>query len=208
VGLDAGPGDQPHHRRLPPAAIEVKDVNTNSTTAAPMRFVARRVAAVLRSLHREDSGQDLLEFALLTPFVLFFIFVVIDFGVALGESHAVNHAVREAARAGAVGNSETDIRQRAIDQSGGLLSGAGASCPIAAADDACIEVTWNDGPDSNGTAGDAGDAVTVRAIYKHRMLNPFVAWLPFAEIEVGGCADSRVEVEPTSPVDRGWDCSS
>lgn len=145
---------------------------------------------------------------MLVPFVLFFIFVIVDFGVALGESQQINHAVREAARAGAVGGEEAAIRNTAIAQSQSLLGGANATCPLAAGDDACLEVTWNDGPDANNTAGEAGDAVTVRAIYRHDLINPFLAWLPFADIELGACADSRVEVGPGSPVDRGWDCSS
>lgn len=177
------------------------------TTQAP-RLIARRTAALARSIHREERGQDVLEFALLTPFILFFIFAIVDFGVVLGASHQVNHAVREAARAGAVGQNEAAIRQTAIDQSVDLLSGAAAACPLTPADDACIEVTWNDGPDGNANVGDVGDAVTVRANYRHRLLNPFIAWLPFAEIEVGACADSRVELQPVAPVDLGWDCTS
>ena len=174
----------------------------------PLHAVARRLSNAVRRTHRDERGQDVLEFAMLVPFVLFFIFILVDFGVVLGESHQIKQAVREAARLGAVGGEEADIRQRATDQSLSLLSGATSSCPLGAGDDACIEVTWNDGPDANTSVGEAGDAVTVRAIYRHRMINPFLAWLPFAEIEIGACADSRVEVGPSSPVDRGWDCSS
>ena len=79
---------------------------------------------------------------------------------------------------------------------------------MAAAEDACVEVTWNDGPDGNLAAGDVGDAVTVRANYRYRLLNPFIAWLSFAEIELGACADSRVELQAATPVDKGWDCTS
>ena len=183
-------------------------MDTSHNRRALDRSFLRRGARAMRDLWRDERGQDVLEFAMLMPFVLFFIFVVIDFGVALAESHQVNHAVREAARAGAVGADEPDIRQTAINQSQSLLGGAAATCPLAAGDDACIEVTWNDGPDANASAGDAGDAVTVRAMYRHRLINPFLAWLPFAEIDLGACADSRVEVAPNSPVDSGWDCTS
>lgn len=182
---------------------------TNFTNLRPaLGAFTRPVGRGLRRFYRDERGQDVLEFAMLMPFVLFFIFVIVDFGVALGESQQINHAVREAARAGAVGGEETDIRNTAIAQSQSLLGGAANTCPLAAADDACLEVTWNDGPDANNSAGEAGDAVTVRAIYRHNLINPFLAWLPFAEIELGACADSRVEVGPNSPADRGWDCSS
>jgi Flp pilus assembly protein TadG len=161
-----------------------------------------------RSLRSEEGGQGTLEFVLLLPFTLFFIFAVIDFGLALDRSLILDHAAREAARYGSVGQSEADIRQRAIDQSQSLLTGAADPCPLAAADEACLEVTYNDGPDSNATAGEAGDAVTVRIRYRYRMLNPFLAWLPFSEIVLGACADGRIEVSPATASDKGWDCSS
>ena len=173
-----------------------------------IRNALGRRARRLRAGVAEERSQDMLEFALLTPFVLFFIFVVVDFGVAIGESHAINHAVREASRYGAVGASEAEIRQRAIDQSQSVLTGAVTTCPATGNDNACIEITWNDGPDANTSAGDAGDAVTVKALYRHHLLNPFLAWLPFSEVELGACADSRVEVQPAASTDHGWDCSS
>lgn len=161
-----------------------------------------------RSLRGEEGGQGTLEFVLLLPFTLFFIFAVIDFGLALDRSLVLNHAAREAVRYGAVGQAEPDIRQRAIDQSQSLLAGAADPCPLAAGDDACLEVTYNDGPDSNTTVGEAGDAVTVRIRYRYKMLNPFLAWLPFSEIVLGACADARVEVSPASASNKAWDCSS
>ena len=181
------------------------DGQTSRRPLAAMRRTASRAA---RAMHRGRRGQDVVGFAMLMPFVLFFIFMLVDFGVALGESHQINHAVHEATRAGAVGADEATIRQTAIDQSLSLLSGAAATCPLTPADQACIEVTWNDGPDANTTSGEVGDAITVRANYRHRLINPFLSWLSFAEIDLGACADSRVELEPASPVDRGWDCSS
>jgi len=164
-------------------------------------------AEQLAYVDRDERGQDILEFALLVPFVLFLAFVLVDFGVALDRSLAVSHAAREATRLGAVGGSEAEIRQRAIDQSQDILGGASSTCPLAAGEDACIEVTWADGPDGNSTVGEAGDAVAVRIRYRYDFINPFLSWMPFDDIVLGSCADSRVEVGPDTAVDRGWDCS-
>ena len=160
-----------------------------------------------RSLRGDEGGQGTLEFVLLLPFTLFFIFMILDFGIALDRSLILNHSVREAVRYGAVGQDEAAIKQRAIDQSQGLLAGAADPCPLAPATDACLEVTYNDGPDSNNTVGEAGDAVTVRVRYRYRLMNPFLVWLPFSEITLGACADSRLEVTPASATNKGWDCS-
>ena len=167
----------------------------------------RRLLKLTQRLRDEDSGQDILSFALLLPFILFLVFVIADFGIALDRSLVIKHAAREAARYGAVGQDETAVRQRAIDQSQNVLDTATAACPLAAADDACLEVTWGDGPDGNVTVGDTGDGVAVRVRYRYKLINPFISWLPFSEIILGACADSRLEVPPATASDKSWDCT-
>jgi Flp pilus assembly protein TadG len=163
----------------------------------------------MRRLHENEEGQDILEFVLLLPFMLFFLFVIIDFGIALDRYLVITHAVREGARYGAVGQVETGIRQRSIDQSQGVLSGATSACgTFSATDDKCLDVAWNDGPDTNTTVAHAGDAVAVRARYRYKFLNPFVSWMPFNSIVLGACADSRIEVPPTTAGSTSWSCSS
>ncbi len=167
----------------------------------------KRLPRLALRLHREERGQDILEFVLLLPVILFLIFVIIDFGIALDRSLVIKHAAREAARYGAVGQDEAGIRQRAIDQSQTILASATAACPLAPADDACLEITWNDGPDFNTDVGDTGDAVAVRVRYRYKFLNPFLSVLPFNSITLGACADSRLEVAPASATNAAWDCS-
>ncbi len=162
----------------------------------------------IRAIHSREDGQDVLEFVLLLPFVLFLVLAIIDFGIILDRQQVITHAAREGSRYGAVGKSEAEIRQRAIDQGQSILDGALTSCPLDAANDACVEVAWNDGPDSNVTVGEAGDGVAVRVRYRHHFINPFLAWLPAANsIEIGTCSDSRIEARPASPASKGWDCS-
>ncbi len=166
----------------------------------------KRLLKLTLRLH-DDRAQDLLSFVLIMPFILFLVFVIADFGIALDRSLVIKHAAREAARYGAVGQDEASIRQRAIDQSQNVLDTATAACPLAAADDACLEVTWGDGPDGNVTVGDTGDGVAVRVRYRYKLINPFLAWLPFNEILLGACADSRLEVPPATATDKSWDCT-
>ena len=167
----------------------------------------KRLLKLTLRLRDEDSGQDILSFALLLPFILFLVFVIADFGIALDRSLVIKHAAREAARYGAVGSDEAAIRQRAIDQSQTIRASATAACPLAPADDACLEITWNDGPDANASVGDTGDAVAVRVRYRYKFLNPFLSVLPFNSITLGACADSRLEVAPASVTNAAWDCS-
>jgi Flp pilus assembly protein TadG len=50
-----------------------------------------------------QRGQSLLEFALLAPFVLFFLLALVDFGIAIDRRIVLDHAVREGARFASVG---------------------------------------------------------------------------------------------------------
>jgi Flp pilus assembly protein TadG len=162
----------------------------------------------LRRLHHDESGQDVLEFVMLMPFFLFLFFVILDVGVLVDRQQILTHAAREAARLGAVGQSETAVRDEAVAQAQSLLATAAVSCPLAPADKSCLEVTWVDGPDSNGSVAQTGDGVAVRVRYRFQLINPFISWLPFTEIEIGTCAESRLESPPPTATDRGWTCTS
>lgn len=84
---------------------------------------------------------------------MIFLFVLVDFGIAIDRRVVIQHAVREGARQGAIGVSESEIETVVIDQSQGVLD----------ADD--ITVCFVDGPDSNSNAGNVGDNVRVSAVY-------------------------------------------
>lgn len=70
------------------------------------RSVQRRTLAVRHS----EGGQNLLEFALLTPVVLAFIAAIVAFGLALNTRSSLQQAVREGARQAAVGKPLADVQ--------------------------------------------------------------------------------------------------
>ena len=107
----------------------------------------------IRTRLRSERGQALIEFALLFPFLMMFLFVLLDFGIAIDRRVVIQHAVREGARQGAVGASIAEIEAVAVNQSQDVL------------DAADIEVCFVDGPDANTYPGNAGDSVRVSATY-------------------------------------------
>lgn len=111
----------------------------------------RSIAQKLKS----ERGQALLEFAFVFPILLVFLLMLVDFGIALDRREVIQHAIREAARQGAVGASETAIIDEAIDQSGGNF---------AAAD---VTVCYVDGPGGGPSAGSAGSFVRVSGDYTY-----------------------------------------
>jgi hypothetical protein len=151
---------------------------------------------------RGERGQTLLEFALLAPLVFLFLFMVVDFGIAINRSIVISHAAREAARVGAVSGDEAAIVQGAIDQSQGLLEDH-ATDP-----DIDIDVSWVDGPDSNIGAGDPGDAVQVKIRYQYNLWSvkmPFFGLGLDLGFPLTTCADMRQEMGST-PTTEGDIC--
>jgi Flp pilus assembly protein TadG len=144
-----------------------------------MLYAARRRPA-------RERGQTLLEFALVLPIMLVFLFTIVDFGIALDRRITLQHAVREGARQGAVTNSMAAIIDATVNQSQGLLDPADV--------DVCYEDT-----DGNGNPGDPGDNVRVSATFTYdftiaiaEVFGMFGAALP-AGITMTPSADMRLE---------------
>lgn len=107
----------------------------------------------IRTRLQSERGQALIEFALLFPFIMVLLFVMVDFGIAIDRRVVIQHAVREGARQGAIGLSEAEIQDVVTGQSKDVL------------DTTDIEVCFVDGPDSNTVAGNVGDNVRVNATF-------------------------------------------
>jgi Flp pilus assembly protein TadG len=108
-----------------------------------------------------ERGQALIEFALLFPFMMVLLFVILDFGIALDRRVVIQHAVRDGARQGAVGlaadasGDDNDIMDYVVNQSQDVI------------DRANVDVCYVDGPDNGTVAGNVGDYVRVSASYTY-----------------------------------------
>lgn len=130
------------------------------------RTVCRRGTAVAPS--GRERGQALIEFALLFPFLIALLFVLVDFGIAIDRRVVIQHAVREAARQGAIGASVAEMQTVAVNQSQDVL------------DASDVSICFIDGPDANSYPGNAGDSVRVSATFVYsfggvggEILSPF-----------------------------------
>ena len=61
-----------------------------------------------------ERGQTVIEFALLAPVIILFLFMIVDFGIAMDRRIVLQHAVREGARYAAVHAVTTDDDCEAI----------------------------------------------------------------------------------------------
>lgn len=140
--------------------------------------------AILRNLKRED-GQALLEFAFVFPILLVFLLMLVDFGIALDRREVIQHAVREAARRGAVGAPEDEIVDQAVNQSQGIF------------EDADIGVCYVEGPGGSPDAGRAGSYVRVSGDFTYEFVigREFMSFfgVPAPGINMTPSAESRLE---------------
>lgn len=122
---------------------------------------------------------------LVLPLIFVFIMLVVDFGIALDRREVIQHAIREGARAGAVGATIDEIKQVTVAQSQEVLT----------LDE--VTVCYMD-MDGNGNPGNAGDNIRVTANFTYRftmgggeMLTAF--GVPVPTIEMNPSAHMRLE---------------
>jgi Flp pilus assembly protein TadG len=138
-------------------------------------------ATVLARL-RSESGQGVVEFAMVVPLLCVLVLVFVDFAKAMNYWLDLNHVAMEGARKAAVnqyptaGEYQTYIRSKL--ETNELKSGGTDSVPTAAAIAICLP-----------EGGDVGDPVTVQVTVDYD-------WIPFIDtgnFSVKGTATMRLE---------------
>ena len=157
----------------------------------------RRLDPARRSRHGSESGQALVEFALVLPLLLILLLLIFDFGRAINYWIDTTHLASEGARLAAVdkapgGSLQTHIKDQADTEE---LRTGGSVGVLPPGLEVCVEYP-------EGRAVGQPVEVTVRAQYN---------WLPFIDNEFGltegtikGTATHRIE-RVTGAVDPGCD---
>src|SRR5437773_6489684 len=76
--------------------------------------------AALRRLRREERATQIVEFALLLPILLLFVFGIVDFGRGFFTWMIITNGAREGARAAAVGKPQATVVTQVQNAVGGL----------------------------------------------------------------------------------------
>ena len=98
-----------------------------------------------------ERGQTLIEFALLAPVIILFLFMIVDFGIAMDRRIVLQHAVREGARYAAVTTDCAAIQARTEAQAQGII------------DVGDVTVSYESNP------APAGDNVSVKAHFTYQL---------------------------------------
>jgi Flp pilus assembly protein TadG len=150
----------------------------------------RRLHPARRSDNGPESGQALVEFAMVLPFLLILLLLILDFGRAINYWVDTTHLASEGARLAAVDNDKSGGLQAYIKNEADTeeLKTGGPSGVVAPGLQVCVE--YPEGQEVGNPV-----KVTVSADYN---------WLPFLSNEFGittttisGSATHRIEQGPT-----------
>jgi Flp pilus assembly protein TadG len=72
-------------------------------------------------LHRGQEGASAVEFAIVLPILVLFIFGIIEFGFAYNRLQGIQAAAREGGRVAAIGLEVSDVTERVVDTAPPLI---------------------------------------------------------------------------------------
>jgi Flp pilus assembly protein TadG len=113
-------------------------------------------------MKRLQRGQGLLEFALLTPVLLTFLFAVIDGGRLVLAYQTVGEAARSGAHQAQLVDSSLAQVQAAVNAHSGVLGGLGSNTTV----------------NPSATPRTPGTTVTVTVTYRFNLITPLFATFP------------------------------
>ncbi len=153
-----------------------------------------------RAMSKKDRqrGQAIVEFAILTPAIFLFIFIIVDMGIGLSHYVVLTNAAREGARYAAAGApSDSGCSQASVVDRVRCKTLAHAQNLIS--DPQKIDVAFID-RNSNGQV-DPGDSVVIRIHYSYKLITALglsnrIGWLRWPGIQpltMNSCEDMRLE---------------
>ena len=104
---------------------------------------------MIRSSDDREAGAAAVEMALLAPLLFMLIFGIISYGLAFLQLQTVRSAMREGARASAVGATAAQVQSKVLGSSlGALPTGTSldlskASCAGGVGSDTTVKLAWN-----------------------------------------------------------------
>jgi Flp pilus assembly protein TadG len=136
----------------------------------------RQARPAVRTRRDGERGAAAVEFALLSPLLLILVFGIIDFGLAMNAQIIIGNAVREGARAAALGASYDDTiaaAQRAESGVVGTVPTPTATCKLADSTTDCPvgSTGWATGL-TNHNPAPSGSTVTVSITFVYKWITP------------------------------------
>lgn len=137
-----------------------------------------------RRIHRQEGGAAAIEFALIMPLLVLFVFGIIGFGLAFMQMQTIRGALREGGRAAATGASTSEVQNHAFDSALGAIDSAGN-----------VEVNPNTGTWPVCTPQNIGDDATVSYDTTHLPGGGIRVSIPFLAIHLSPTLEANFRCE-------------
>lgn len=138
-----------------------------------------------------ESGQSLVEFALILPVLVLILMGVFDFGRAFFAYNAISNGAREGARYGVIHPTRRDSDGLApYDEENTIEEKAAAQTFILDMDEIDIQVTFPSGTDQRG------DPITVTVTYDFRAITPLIGDIIGNPLTLQSSATMIIEQSP------------
>lgn len=136
-----------------------------------------------KRLHGEE-GASAVEFVLILPVLVIFVFGIIGFGLAFMQMQTIRGALREGGRAAATGASADEVQDHAYESALGAIDSAGN-----------VEVHPNTGGDPVCTSQTIGDDATVSYDTSHLPGGGIRVTIPFLPIFLNPTLEANFRCE-------------
>lgn len=166
---------RPRSRPTPPA---------QNRAGAASRHRCSPELPTARPIHGREGGAAAIEFALIMPVLVLFVFGIIGFGLAFMQVQTIRGALREGGRAAATGASATEVQHHAFDSALGAIDSAGN-----------VEVHPNTGTRPVCTPQSIGDDATVSYDTSHLPGGGIRVWIPFLAIHLSPSLEANFRCE-------------
>lgn len=147
---------------------------------------------MMRSLVRDNRGQELVEYALTLPILLLMVLGIMEFGVAIFTYNSIANAAREGARVGAVVRIEANNVQQAVDDVKEAVIARTGGVRLSE-DDIDVAPLEDTGFQSIG----AGDPISITVRYRHPLITGLIMGA------LGGAADLELRSVATMSREAG-----
>ena len=153
----------------------------------------------LRRLRKADRGANLVEFAMVMPFLLILLIGIVEFSWTLANNIDVKQGAREGARITAV-----DFPDTGGSPTNGVLA-AEICNRMDLVNDPATTITWlSNDLDGNGQI-EVGDGVNVTVSTPHKTLTGFMDWAFGGLTSLDSTVEIRIE-QPRSWIDTTVNC--
>lgn len=137
-----------------------------------------------RRMRGQEGGAAAIEFALIMPLLVLFVFGIIGFGLAFMQMQTIRGALREGGRAAATGASASEVQNHAFDSALGAIDSAGN-----------VEVNPNTGTRPVCTPQNIGDDATVAYDTSHLPGGGIRVTIPFLPIHLSPTLEANFRCE-------------